>query len=227
MRARGDDSVGGPPLFRDRRAAGRLLGARLTEEEFTNPHVLALPRGGVPVAFEVALALQAPLDVFVARKVGAPGREELGIGAIAEGSDELVVSETARALGLTSDQLAALANEQRIELDRRVEQYRAGAPLPELAGRDVILVDDGLATGVTAEAALRALRRRDPKLLVLAAPVCAPDTARRLTVVADRVVCLAAPVAFYAVGLWYDDFSQTSDAEVVDLLRRYRRGPSA
>ncbi|MDQ1479594.1 MAG: putative phosphoribosyl transferase, partial [Actinomycetota bacterium] len=118
------------------------------------------------------------------------------------------------------------ANQERVELDRRVEQYRAGAPLPELAGRDVILVDDGLATGVTAEAALRALRRREPRLLVLAAPVCAPDTAQRLTSVADRVVCLAAPAAFYAVGLWYEDFSQTSDAEVVDLLRCYRRGPS-
>jgi putative phosphoribosyl transferase len=226
MRARSEDSGGRPPVFGDRREAGRLLGARLAEEAFANPHVLALPRGGVPVAYEVALALTAPLDVFVARKVGAPGREELGIGAIAEGSDELVVSETARAIGLTAHQLEALANKERIELDRRVEQYRAGAPLPELAGRDVILVDDGLATGVTAEAALRALRRREPRLLVLAAPVCAPDTARRLTSVADRVVCLAAPVAFYAVGLWYEDFSQTSDAEVVDLLRCYRRGPS-
>jgi predicted phosphoribosyltransferase len=135
------------------------------------------------------------------------------------------VSDSARALGLRSDQLEALASKQRIELDRRVEQYRVGAPLPELAGRDVILVDDGLATGVTAEAAL-ALRRREPRLLVLAAPVCAPDTARCLTAVANRVVCLTAPVAFDAVGLWYEDFSQTSDAEVVELLRCYRRGPS-
>ena len=227
MRSRRNDSgTQRRPRFRNRRAAGEALGARLAEESFTNPLVLALPRGGVPVAYEVAVALRAPLEVFVARKVGAPGREELGIGAIAEGSDELVVSETARALGLTSRQLESLASKERIELDRRVEQYRAGAPLPELAGRDVILVDDGLATGVTAEAALRALRRRKPRRLVLAAPVCAPETAGRLGAVADRVVCLAAPTAFYAVGVWYEDFSQTSDAEVVDLLRRYRRGPS-
>jgi putative phosphoribosyl transferase len=174
----------------------------------------------VPVAYEVAAALRAPLEVFVARKVGAPGHEELGIGAIAEGSDELVVTETARALGLTSQELAALAERERTELDRRVERYRGGAPLPELEGRNVILVDDGLATGVTAEAALRALRRRKPRQLVLAVPVCAPDTARRLAETGARVVCLAAPAEFYAVGLWYDDFSQTSDAEVLDLLRR-------
>jgi putative phosphoribosyl transferase len=206
--------------FRNRREAGRALGVRLRQEAFADPVVLALPRGGVPVAYEVAVALRAPLEVFVARKVGAPGHEEFGIGAIAEGSDELIVTESARALGLTSSQLEALAQREQTELDRRVEHYRGGSSLPELAGRDVILVDDGLATGVTAEAALRALRGRDPGQLVLAVPVCAPDTARRLAAIAAKVVCLAAPAEFYAVGLWYEDFSQTSDAEVLDLLHR-------
>jgi putative phosphoribosyl transferase len=206
--------------FRNRREAGRALAARLEQGEYTDPLVLALPRGGVPVAFEVARSLRAPLDVFVARKVGAPGRKEFGVGAIAEGSDEVVVTDAARALGLSSRQLAALAERERAELDRRVERYRAGAPLAQLIGRDVLLVDDGLATGVTAEAALRALRRRGPRRLVLAVPVCAPDTARRLAETAAQVVCLSAPPEFIAVGLWYDDFSPTSDEEVLDLLRR-------
>src|SRR5438034_1242529 len=131
--------VGQSMHFRDRREAGRALAARLRQQAFADPVVLALPRGGVPVAYEVAAVLGAPLEVFVARKVGAPGHEEFGIGAIAEGSDELIVTERARALGLTSRQLAALAQRERVELERRVEHYRGGAPLPELAGRDVIL----------------------------------------------------------------------------------------
>src|SRR5204863_6455918 len=151
-----------------------------------------------------------------------PGHEELGIGAIAEGSDEIVVTEIAHALGLTWRQLEALAARERVELERRVEHYRRGAPLPDLDGRDLILVDDGLATGVTAEAALRALRERDPAQLMLAVPVCAQDTARRLAAIAARVVCLSVPAEFYAVGVWYEDFSPTSDTEVIDLLHRAR-----
>ena len=206
--------------FRDRREAGKLLGCRLHNESFVDPVVLGLPRGGVPVAYEVALVLGAPLEAFVARKVGAPGHEEFGIGAIAEGSDELVVTESAWTLGLSSQEIAALAAREGVELKRRVEQYRGGAPLPELGGRDVVLVDDGLATGVTAEAAVRSLRQRNPRRLIVAVPVCAPDTARRLAAIADHVVCLAAPTEFHAVGLWYEDFAATSDAEVRDLLRR-------
>lgn len=212
-------------LFRDRRDAGRQLAQRLTVEPLgplTAPIVLALPRGGVPVAAEVAAALDVPLDVFVARKIGAPGREELGVGAIAEGSDDVVVSGTARALALDASEMDALAGRERVELDRRVERYRQGRQLPRLTGRDVILVDDGLATGVTAEAALRALRRHEPHRLVLAVPVCAPDTRNRLVAIADHILCLAAPPQFAAVGAWYANFDQTPDEEVAELLSRSR-----
>jgi putative phosphoribosyl transferase len=206
--------------FRDRADAGRQLAGRLADHPLEDPVVLALPRGGVPVAFEVARGLGAPLEVFVARKVGAPGRPELGIGAVAEGGGDPVVTSTARMLGVGGERLERLVEAERAELHRRVERYRGERPLPDVDDRDVVLVDDGLATGVTAEAALRALRDRGPRRLVLAVPVCAPDTARRLRAVADAVVCVRSPGDFGAVGYWYDDFSQTSDAEVVDLLER-------
>ena len=208
--------------FRDRRDAGRQLATRIQTEQLRRPLVLALPRGGVPVAFEVAQAIGAPLDVFVARKLGAPGHAELGIGAIAEGSDDFVMSDGARALGVTRDELARQARHEQRELERRVERYRGGHPLPEMAGRDVIVVDDGLATGVTAEAALRALRARNPRRLLLAVPVCAPDTGLRLTGAADRVVCVMAPHDLRAVGLWYENFEPTGDAEVIQLLDHAR-----
>lgn len=203
--------------FRNRRQAGRLLAARLGEHTFKDPVVLALPRGGVPVGYEVAVAMSAPLDVFVARKVGAPGHEEFGIGAIAEGG-ESVMDDVVLRLGISTAAFAVLAKREETELDRRVERYRGGSSLPDLAGRDVILVDDGLATGVTAEAALKAIRRLNPARVVLAVPVCAPDSQVRLGAIADRVVCLAAPQAFRAVGVWYDDFSPTTDSEVLELL---------
>jgi putative phosphoribosyl transferase len=206
--------------FRDRTEAGQRLAARLRQRALADPVVLALPRGGVPVAYEIARELGAPLEVFVARKLGAPGHEELGIGAIAEGSDEVVVSETARMLGLTRDGLDEIVRRERAELQRRIERYRYGIARPSLHDRDVILVDDGLATGVTAEAALRALRARRPRQLVLAVPVCARDTARRLAHFADVVECVESSADFVAVGAWYDDFSQTTDDEVVDLLER-------
>lgn len=204
--------------FRDRADAGRRLVERLEAMALQSPVVLALPRGGVPVAAEVAAALGAPLEVFVARKVGAPGHEELGIGAIAEGLDEPVVNDTAHRLGVSRTELLALAERARQELQRRVRLYRGERPLPELTGRDVLLVDDGLATGVTAEAALRALRHRQPGRLILAVPVCARETADRLAVVADDVVCVQAPPRFHAVGQWYERFDQTTDDEVLDLL---------
>ena len=203
--------------FHDRTDAGRQLAERLRGRALVDPVVLALPRGGVPVAFEVAKVLAAPLDVFVARKVGAPGQKELGVGAIAEGSDDVVASEVAQLLDIDDRRLRELADQERPELDRRVALYRDG-PLVDVAGRDVIVVDDGLATGVTAEAALRALRQRRPSSLVLAVPVAAPDVAERLKTIADDVVCILFPRDFRAVGLWYDTFGQTSDREVNELL---------
>jgi putative phosphoribosyl transferase len=208
--------------FRDRRDAGRQLAARLRMSTFTDPVVLGLPRGGVPVAFEVSVALGAPLDVFVARKVGAPGHEEFGIGAIAEGTGDAVMTASAAMVGVGPHQFEQLARRERVELDRRVQQYRGTRELPPLTGRDVIVVDDGLATGVTAEAAVRALRMHDPARIVLAAPVAAPDTVSRLCSVADAVVTVLAPEGFMAVGTWYRDFSPTSDSEVVELLERSR-----
>lgn len=184
-----------------------------------SPVVLGLPRGGIPVAAEVAAALGAPLEVFVARKVGAPGHEELGIGAVAEGLDEPVLSDAARELGISPDELRGLAEHAFHELVRQVTLYRGNRPLGELAGRDVVLVDDGLATGVTANAALLALRTRRPGRLVLAVPVCARATGTRLAKVADDVVHVETPARFFSVGQWYEDFSQTTDDEVLELLR--------
>lgn len=205
--------------FRDRTDAGRQLAERLADLGLADPVVLALPRGGVPVGFEVATTIGAPLEVFVARKVGAPGHPELGIGALAEGDGQVVDGEALRMLGVAPDRFDALVAEERLELDRRVRHYRGGRPLPRLEGRDVIVVDDGLATGVTAEAALRALLPHRPRRLVLAVPACAPDTAARLGALGE-VVCLLQPPDFRAVGLWYERFGQTSDEEVLDLLAR-------
>lgn len=208
--------------FVDRRDAGRQLAERLLTIGLEEPLVLALPRGGVPVAYEVAKALGAPLEVFVARKIGAPGHEELGIAAIAEGLDEPVATPLIQQLGLTERDLDELAAREHETLNRRVDRYRAGRSLPPLEGHDVVLVDDGLATGITAEAALRALRQVRPRRLVLAVPVCGADTAGRLRGAADDVICLFAPDAMFAVGMWYADFTQTTDREVLDLLEDLR-----
>lgn len=207
--------------FVDRQDAGRRLGQRLAEEDLDEPVVLALPRGGVPVGYEVARALGASLDVLVARKVGAPGRPELGLGAIAEGGAEVLDSQRVAALGLRREDLDPTVTAERAELERRVQQYRGDRPLPELSGRAAVLVDDGLATGVTATAGIRALRALRPARIVLAVPVGAPDTVRRLENEAE-VVCLSQPAAFRAVGKWYRRFDQTSDDQVCDLLQRAR-----
>ncbi|HZP16285.1 MAG TPA: phosphoribosyltransferase family protein [Nocardioides sp.] len=207
--------------FADRAEAGRQLGAEVARIGLQRPIVLGLPRGGVPVADEVALALGAPLDVFVARKIGAPGHEELGIGAVAEGLrvDEPVLSPAAGAVGVTPSQLAVLAADAMTEVRRRVRRYRGDRAIADVAGRDVVVVDDGLATGVTAQAAVAGVRNLQPAAVVLAAPVCAPETAARLRPLVDDLVCLLMPHDLVAVGSWYENFRQTTDEEVLELLR--------
>ena len=204
--------------FADRRDGGQQLAKALAHLRLVEPVVLALPRGGVPVGLEVAHALRAPLDVFVVRKIGAPGHKEYAIGAIAEGGTPIFDAAAVHALELARDQLEGLARVERAELDRRVRRYRGARPLPPLAGRDVVLVDDGLATGLTAEAAVRAVKEHEPRRVIVAVPACAPESRARLEQIADEVVCVIAPPEFHAVGQWYDHFDQTSDAEVAAAL---------
>ena len=207
-----------PQRFLDRSDAGRQLAERVQSLDLHDPVVLALPRGGVPVGVEVAKALDATLDVFVARKVGAPGHREYGIGAIAESGGEVTNEDALRQLRVSTDRWSELVATERVELDRRVRLYRGVRALPDVRVHDVVLVDDGLATGVTAEAAVRALRLLGAHRIVLAAPACAPDTMNRLAAIADDVVCVISPDSFQAVGQWYERFDQTTDEEVVRLL---------
>jgi predicted phosphoribosyltransferase len=208
-------------LFRDRADAGRQLAAQLTRyANCPDVFVLALPRGGVPVAFEVAQALDAPLDIFLVRKLGVPGHEELAMGAIATGGIRVLNNEVVYGLGIPEDVLATVAAREEHELRRRERLYRGDRPAPEVAGRIVILVDDGLATGSTMRAAVAALRRRQPGRIVVAVPVGSSVTCAELEAEADEVVCAHTPERFYAVGIWYADFAQTTDAEVRDLLER-------
>ena len=204
--------------FADRRNAGRLLAAQLRSLTGEHPIVVALPRGGVAVAVEVAQALGAPLDVLAVRKLGAPGNLELGVGAIAEGGSAVLDVDTARLVGMTQELLeTTLARETR-ELDRRVARYRDDRAVIDVRGRTVIVVDDGLATGLTAVAAVRALRARGAGRIVVAVPVGARDSVALVAEEADEVVCLDIPHDFLGVGQWYRDFSPVSDTEVVALL---------
>ena len=210
--------------YRNRTDAGRRLAAQLREyADRPDVIVLALPRGGVPVAYEVARALHLPLDVFIVRKLGLPSHPELAMGAIASGGIRVIDQAALRRFGVTDEQLAAVAAAEERELERRERQYREGLPLPDVTGKTVILIDDGLATGATMAAAAAALKAQGPAKLVVAVPVSAPETCDAFREIVDEVVCGATPEPFYAVGLWYEDFSQTSDDEVHDLLARAAR----
>jgi putative phosphoribosyl transferase len=207
--------------FDDRFDAGRFLAQQLLHHA-RNPKtvVLALPRGGVPVAYEVARALDAPLDVFVVRKIGAPGYEELAMGAIATGGVRVFNDEVIQHLGVPQSWIEAAIREQEQELQRREETYRGGRPPLEIEGRNVILVDDGLATGASMRAAVRALRQRHPAAITVAVPIGSRDTCDQFRSEAEEIVCARTPEPFHAVGAWYRDFTQTSDDEVRALLNR-------
>lgn len=211
-----------PHRFFDRTDAGRELAAALTPEYAGRGDVLVLglPRGGVPVAYELAVAMDAPLDVFVVRKLGLPGHEEFGIGAIASGGVRVVDDTVLRAYGIDPATLEDITRRERQELDRRERLYRDDRPFPVVCDRTVILVDDGLATGSTMRAAVAALRVEGPRSIVIAVPVGAPETCEAMAELVDDIVCLDTPEPFYAVGLWYENFDQTSDDEVHDLLER-------
>jgi predicted phosphoribosyltransferase len=208
-------------MFRNRREAGQVLASLLAGYRgHPDVVVLGLPRGGVPVAYEIATALHAPLDVMVVRKLGVPGHEELAMGAIASGGVQVVNEDVVRHLGLTPSILASVATIEQQELARREHAYRGERSSVPVEGRTVILVDDGLATGSTMRAAVAALRRRDPDRIVVAVPVAAPETCEDLKREVDDIVCAMTPTPFYGVGEWYEEFDQTRDEEVRDLLER-------
>jgi putative phosphoribosyl transferase len=209
--------------FPDRRAAGRLLGRELERYVADAPVVIALPRGGLPVGFEVASMLRAPLDVWVVRKLGAPWHPEFGLGAVAEGGYVYRSPELQRQLGVSDTEIDELIDAKQREVEARVRLFRGRGRRPKLRGRTVILVDDGIATGGTVAAALGAIRREGARQVVLAVPVAAADSLARLAESADDVVCLVAPCELGAVGNWYESFDQVTDREALELLQRARR----
>ena len=206
---------------RNRREAGRILADRL-QDYARRPDVvvLGLPRGGVPVAFEIAAALQVPLDVFVVRKLGVPGHEELAMGAVASGGVCVLNRDIVRELGLSSAAIERAVQNEAQELQRRERAYRDGRPFPDLKNRVVILVDDGLATGASMRAAAHALRPHEPARIIVAVPTAARDACEAFKSEVDEAICAITPEPFHAVGLWYDEFPQTTDEEVRDLLAR-------
>jgi len=210
-------------VFRDRHEAGYVLAAKLDQyRQDRNQLVLALPRGGVPVGYEVATTLDAPLDVFLVRKLGVPGHRELAMGAIASGGVRVMNDEVVNELHIPQAMIEATAEAEQRELERRERAYRGDRPPPELRSRSIILVDDGLATGSTMKAAALALRSQNPARIVVAVPVAAPETCESFRAEVDDIVCAVTPEPFYAVGLWYEDFSPTTDDDVSDLLARAR-----
>ena len=213
--------MNGRGIFADRTDAGRRLAAMLGSFAGRGDVlVLALPRGGVPVGYEVARALGAPLDVLVVRKLGVPGHEELAMGAVAGGGVRVLDEDVVASLGITDAMIDPVAERERGEVERRERAYRGARPPPEVRGKTVVVVDDGIATGSTVRAAVAALRRLHPARIVVATPVAPPSTCRDLRAEADEVVCVATPDPLWAVGTWYRSFPQTSDAEVRELLAR-------
>lgn len=210
-------------MFTDRRAAGRQLAGRLSRYQDGGSIVLALPRGGVPVGYEVARALEAPLDVFVARKLGAPEQPELAIGAVASGGVRILNGSVVRELGVSEGWIESVTEKELAEVERRMRRFRDARPVPTLEGRTVILVDDGIATGMTVRAAIQSIREQAPRGIVLAVPVCAEITAVALASEVDELICLRTPSDLWAIGLWYENFHQLEDEEVVELLKRSRR----
>src|SRR3982074_547535 len=210
--------------FKDRRDAGRQLAERLAAyADRPDVLVLALPRGGVPVAEEVARALHVPMDVFLVRKLGLPGHAEFAMGAVASGGMRVLHREVVRQLHIPAELINAVTKRELHELERRERAYRGDRPFPDVRGKTVILVDDGLATGSTMRAAAEALRQQGPARLIVAVPAGSPQTCAEFRDEVDEVVCAITPEPFYAVGLWYDDFSQTTDDEVRDLLAAARQ----
>ncbi|MDH6086383.1 phosphoribosyltransferase [Umezakia ovalisporum] len=212
-------------LFKNRTIAGQILAGELTGyANRSDVIVLALPRGGVPIGYEVAKALNAPLDVLVVRKLGVPQQEELAMGAISSGGVRILNEHIVKLANICEETIATVAAQEQRELERRENLYRGHCPFPDLQGRIVILVDDGLATGATMWAAVASVRRQNPAQIVIAVPVAASATCRELEVGVDKIVCAATPEPFYSVGLWYEDFPQTTDDEVRDLLAKAQTG---
>jgi predicted phosphoribosyltransferase len=209
--------------FRNRREAGRILATSMGPfADRPDVVILALPRGGVPVGFELAQALRAPLDVMVVRKLGVPGHEELAMGAIASGGVRILNEDVIRMLGIGPEVIDRVARQEQQELARRERAYRGDRGPAAVKGRTVVLVDDGLATGSTMRAAVAALRTLQPSRIVIAVPTAAVETCQELRAEADEVICAMTPTPFFGVGQWYDDFSQTTDEEVHDLLQHAR-----
>lgn len=212
-------------IYKDRTEAGKRLAAKLKDyADRSDVLVLALPRGGVPVAFEGARALRAPLDIFLVRKLGVPGHEELAMGAIATGGVRVLNEDVVSYLRIPGEVIDAVAADEQRELERRERAYRDDRPPPDVRGKTVILVDDGLATGSTMRAAAAALRKQQPAKIVVAVPVSAVQTCDEYRMGVDEIVCAATPEPFHGVGLWYEDFSQTTDEEVRELLARAAQG---
>lgn len=207
-------------IFEDRRDAGRALTAEIARRKLTAPVILGLPRGGVPVAFEIAAAIDAPLDVIVVRKLGAPFQPELALGAIASGGICVLNDNVLAQTHVEQSVLDNIVAREKQELERREALYRAARPYPELSGKDVVLVDDGMATGATMRAAAEAVRTRNPAQLLIAVPTASARASKLLEEIADDVICLQAPSSFFAVGNYYRNFGQTTDEEVRDLLQR-------